>query len=296
MMKSPIVCTLFFSVLLLACGRREERAEPRTPQEMYSLVLELLQPNIEHSASETQEALLWLQRAADGGLVQAQTDLAGIYLEGGAGVKRDTQVAYSWFKRAAEQGSAEAGFFLGYILYNGLDMPRRHDEALKHWHKAANGGVSEAWYYLGRDRLLTSGSAREGADWLRRAAEGNVPKIAAQAACLLGDLYAKGKGDVEQDLAEAGKWYAQGAQAGDARAQYIFAMILMQGHPTSESKEMGMRFLRLSAGQDNMDAIAMLIKCLKNKEYSSSEQEEIVAWSQRLEKLLENKKQAKSNL
>ena len=123
--------------VLGSCGRQEStRREPQSPQEMYERVRELLQPNVEHDASDFEEAMVWLRRAAEGGVLQAQTDLGGIYLEGGkGGVKADGKEALVWFSKAADQGSMEALYYMGLILKRGMDVPQDEERALVCWRR-----------------------------------------------------------------------------------------------------------------------------------------------------------------
>ena len=271
------VCTL----LCAGCGEREKApAEPQTPQEMYARVRELLMPNVEHDSSDFEQALLWLRRAAEAGHLQAQTDLGGIYLEGGkGGVKADGREAYEWFSRAAAQGSKEALYYMGLILYTGRDMAEDKRQALLLWRQAAGGGVSEAQLRLG---LVLAGADQadavvQGVRWLTRAVQAKAPKTAAEAACALGNIYAKGRPGVPKDMAEAGRWYKIAADGGDAAAQLVYALMLIE----AENEPQGMRYLRMSAGQDNKAAIQFLIQHL----HSNGEPREAAAWEQRLNAL-----------
>lgn len=275
------------ALLGLGCGRHDETPDPQTPQEMYELVQKLLQPNSEHDASDFGQAMVWLRRAAEGGLLQAQTDLGGIYLQGGkGGVKPDGKEAYHWFERAAEQGSAEAHFYLGLILQSGLDMPKDEAKGMEHWQYAAEHGVAEAQLALGRS-MVARGEAAEGVRWLVQAASAPVPAVAAQAACALGNVYAKGRDGVPQDMAEAARWYELAARGGDASAQLVYALMLLQPEesPLAEDREQGMRFLRMAAGQDYPQAIAVLVNVLRNRVGGDEAEREAEAWSERLEML-----------
>lgn len=285
-MKPHVIAALAGVALLSGCGREEARREPQTPQEMYDEVKRLLQPNAQHDASEFAQAMVWLRRAAEGGLLQAQTDLGGIYLQGGKdGVKPDGREAYRWFSAAAEQGSRESLYYLGYILHRGMDMPRDEVRALEYWRRAGEAGVAEAQIALGRELTQRPESAPEGVQWLIRAAGSKVPKVAAQAAGALGHIYATGKCGVQPDMAEAARWYGLSARGGEASAQLVYAIMLLQGDPLPQDTKQGMVFLRLSAGQDNPQAIALLVNLLRNGQAAPTAEGEAEAWMARLEKL-----------
>ena len=282
-MLAGAVCTLLWA----GCGEQEkEPTEPQTPQEMYNRVRELLLPNAEHDASDFSQAMEWLQRAAEAGHLQAQTDLGGIYLEGGKGdVKPNGKLAYEWFSRAAAQGSKEALYYMGLILDAGLDVPADKQKALLLWHEAAEAGVAEAQLRLGLalGRAEQPEAVHQGLRWLSRAVQAKAPKTAASAACALGNIYAKGRPGTPQDMAEAARWYKIAADGGDASAQLVYALMLLGGQPIPKDEAQGMRYLRLSAGQDNAAAIRLLVQQLRE----SGNEQEAEAWEQRLTKLQE---------
>ncbi len=275
---------LIISVAFSACGDAE-KAAPSTPEAMYARAQELLKPNVAGDASDFAGAMQWLTRAAEGGWLQAQLDLAGVYLEGGKGVNADPVKAFDWFTRAAAQGSAEAEFYLGHILYNGLGRAADKPAAMAHWRKAADAGIGEAQYRLAHLMLQDSATVAEGLQLLQKAAAAPAPKLAAQAACDLGNICAKGQHGVAVDMQKAAEWYARSARAGNSRAQLVYAIMLLSGDPVEADPQQGMAMLRLSAGQDNPQAIALLINLLRNSDDAEANEEEAAAWATRLESL-----------
>lgn len=277
---APLILSVSFS----ACGDAE-KAAPFTPEAMYARAQELLKPNVEGDASDFAGALQWLTRAAEGGWQQAQLDLGGVYLEGGKGVKADPVKAFDWFTRAAAQGSAEAEFYLGHILYNGLGRPADIEAAMAHWQKAADANIGEAQYRLAHLLLQQPENRAKGLELLQKAAAAPSPKLAAQAACDLGNICAKGQHGVAADMQKAAQWYSRAARGGNARAQLVYALMLLSGDPVPADPQQGMAMLRLSAGQDNPQAIALLINLLRNSEDAAANEEEAAAWATRLESL-----------
>ena len=273
---------LILSVAFSACGDAE-KAAPSTPEAMYARAQELLKPNVDGDASDFAGAMQWLTRAAEGGLVQAQLALAGVYLEGGKGANADPVQAFDWFSRAAAQGSAEAEFYLGYILYNGLGRAADKPAAMAHWRKAADAGIGEAQYRLAHLLLQDVATVAEGLQLLQKSAAAQAPKLAAQAACDLGNICAKGQHGVAVDMQKAAEWYARAARGGNSRAQLVYAIMLLSGDPVPADPQQGMAMLRLSAGQDNPQAIALLINLLRNSDDAEANEEEAAAWATRLE-------------
>ncbi|MGN0869509.1 MAG: tetratricopeptide repeat protein [Akkermansia sp.] len=274
-------------LLLLSCGERQRQDAPRTPEEMYEQARQLLKPNAEHDASDTEGALRWLTRAAEEGYLPAQVDLAGIYLNGGkGGLPPDHAAAFRWFSAAAAQGHTASHVFLGQLCYDGRGTPRDEAAALSHWRRAAEAGLAEAQYRLGRMLAQHPEQRREGIEWLTKAARegqrGGVP----QAATALGNLYYRGAADLPADRAQAVRWYAMGASAGDPLAQWVYAELLLAGEAgTARNEEQAMTYLRLSAGQDCPQAMERLIECLRSGERADEQEAEAAAWEKRLQQL-----------
>lgn len=281
------LCTALCLCILASCDpENPTAAEPETPQAMYDRARALMQPNVEHDASDTEGAMTWLRRAAEAGHLQAQTDLAGIYLSGGRDgkVKPDYAEAFKWFTAAAEQGSKEAHLFLGMLCFDGNGTAKDESAAVAHWRVAADADIAEAQFRLGRVLARRPDSSEEGRSLLRRAVRegqrGGVP----QAATALGAIYMKGA-QVPADPQEAARWYERGAMGGDPFAQLVYAQMLLLGDPVPRDEQRGMAMLRMAAGQDYPQAIALLVNLLRNAPDAPAHEKEAEAWSKRLEKL-----------
>ena len=269
-------CMLIVPLLLLVGCQPETVEEPGDAQAMYDKAQALLQPNVENGQSDFAGAMQYLQKAAEGGLLRAQLDLGGIYFAGGQGVAADPQKAYNWFSLAAAQGSREAEVFLGILHYDGSLGKQDLEAALKHWRAAAEAGVAEGQYRLGRVLARDAASRQEGVEWLVKAS-GVVP----QAATALGNIYYQHLDEAET----AAAWYEKGALAGDPRAQHVFAEMLLLGEPVEKDSERGLAMLRMAAGQDYTPAIARLINVLRNGKAAADNEKEAAAWSARLQEL-----------
>ena len=272
--------------LLTACDRSEHSDEPRTPDEMYARVQALLKPHVEGEQSDFAGALQWLHKAAEAGHLQAQTDLGGIYLQGGKGVEPNPQEAFRWFSKAAEQGSMEALIYLGSMLCSGQGCTKDVAKAQEYLKKAAAAGLPEAQYRLGMLLLQDdSGDYPAALENLRLAASGKSLHTAAMAARALGNIYAKGHAGVAPDMQQASAWYKQAARGGDARSQLVYAIMLLAGENVPRDEEQGMALLRMAAGQDYPQAMALLINLLRNSPQADQFEAEAAAWSERLESL-----------
>jgi TPR repeat protein len=116
----------------------------------------------------------WLERAAQGGWVEAQTLLATLYLYGLAGKgggaraapgsplfarvagsatdEPDFPAAMKWARAAAEAGAAEAQALLGYILTSGPEDIRNLEEADQWYERSASAECPQG--FLGRGLAL----------------------------------------------------------------------------------------------------------------------------------------------
>lgn len=285
---------LCIALLLNACGEGDSPAVPETAAQMYEQARRLLQPGVEQNESDFAGALEWLKKAAQAGYLQAQTDLAGIYLEGGKGVQANAQEAYRWFCKAAEQGSREADVFIGALLYEGKGVAKDVTAALVHWRRAAEAGIPEAQYRLGHCLAQTEEGVQEGAEWLKKAALAGGGRAVAAAARDLGYLLIEGSHGIPANRQEAARWYALAAEGGDASSRYVYALMLMTGDSMPQDTEAGLAQLRIAAGQDYAPAIAALIRALRSGENAAASEQEAAAWSHRLEELL-NRQPADSN-
>lgn len=124
------------------------------------------------------EAVKWLRKAAEQGLVPAQYVLGRAYLFPGPGIERNAAEAVKWLRKAAERGDADAQHFLGLAYDRGLGVRTDHAEAAK-------------WYRLAAEQGHMA--AQEG----------------------LGTIYSMGGFGVPRDYAEAAKWYRRAAEQGD---------------------------------------------------------------------------------
>ena len=269
---------LLVPLLLCAC-QKEDADNPSTPQAMYDRAQALLKPNVENAESDFAGALQWLRKAAEGGLLRAQLDLGGLYYAGGHGLESDARQAYDWFTKAAAQGSKEAEVFLGMLQYEGQLGKKNVQEAMKHWRIAADAGIAEGQYRLGRLLAQADETRQEGVEWLVKASAA-VP----QAATALGNLYYK----YLEDASASAAWYEKGALAGDALAQHIFAEMLLLGEPVAKDAERGMSMLRMAAGQDYRPAMARLINILRNGKNAKENESEAAAWDARLQELMKS--------
>ncbi len=104
---------------------------------------------------DLQQAVLWLNRAAESGQVAAMTLLAWIHLKG-EGVEPNHAVAFSWYQKAAEANDIDAQCALADLYLEGGQGIEQNLKAMMQWYeRAANAGHAKAQYMLGS--LLSEG-------------------------------------------------------------------------------------------------------------------------------------------
>lgn len=123
----------------------------------------------------------------------------------------------------AEQDVAPAQIELGLLYFRGQGVPEDDGLAFRWFSRAAGLGSREAMYHLANMYAFGHGVPKEEADPDQRAAQfyfeaARRGHSGAQHA--LGILYLTGKG-VQQDRAEAQKWFGRAAAQGHAEAQRL---------------------------------------------------------------------------
>lgn len=170
------------------------------------------------------QAVYWVRQSAERGFAAAQYLLATRYLAGEV-IEQDDYQALCWLLKAGEQGNAKAMHKLGRFLADA--HPRA---AAVNYLTAAKLGVAGAQYDYaasllkdGKDAELSPGAQREVVSWCKKAAAQGV----SAAQCLLGDLYASGRG-VDADLSLACAWYQKAARQYAPQAQVALSLLQAQ--------------------------------------------------------------------
>lgn len=156
-----------------------------------------------------------LRGAALRGDVTAAYEI-GVRFAEGKGVAPNYDEAVKWLDRAAQAGVVPAIFRLGTFYEKGLAVTKDVDIARRYYVQAAERGNAKAMHNLA---VLDADGGGKGANyknaeqWFRKAADRGV----ADSQYNLGILYARGIG-VEQNLAESFKWFSLAAAQGDVDA------------------------------------------------------------------------------
>lgn len=166
----------------------------------------------------------YYRKAAEKGHVYAQIALAKLLLRETKNPEQ-TEEAIGWLEKAAETGNASALYALGNLYYSGKSVQQDLDKAESYFRLGADKDPA-CQCGLGLVKLekaQTQQEIEEAISWLVRAAE----EGGSMALYTLGTVYFYGK-KVEKDLDKAISWFQQGADQEDLRCQYMLAKALLE--------------------------------------------------------------------
>ena len=216
----------------------------------------------------------WLERAGQGGWVEAQTLLATLYLYGltGRGQKiggalfvrgmgptndePDFPEALRWSRLGAENGSAEAQALLGYILTSGPEELRNLPEADEWYAKSAKADCPQGHLGLGLSRLREAhdeAAQTAAAASLKRAADAGLPT----ALYLLGVMHERGSG-MPVSLERAAEYYKASAEKSVRSGQARWGLALLEGRGVTKNPVEGESWLRRAANAGDREAAALV--------------------------------------
>lgn len=202
--------------------------------------------------TDKSKALYWYTRAAEQGSEEAMWFLAETSLRAEDAAAPDLQEALKWYLKLVESGNAFAAQLLADYYYDGRYFAQDRQEALKWYLKAAEMGSTTAMLKLAgfyRTGELVEQDADQALAWQTKAAVifephaqyslaeyylrsfyGGINEKLAQhwqslsqgldgfeAMHILGALHA-GEMQIEQDTAEALKWYVKAAENGNEKS------------------------------------------------------------------------------
>ena len=170
-----------------------------------------------------EETARWLQAAARFGVVEGQTALGQILLDG-HGITRDRCAAARWFSIAAEAGHPPAINMLGRCHELGWGVPVDLVQAADCYRRATETGLDWGQYNFANLLLRGRGVTRD-----RKAAlalyRSATEQGHAKSMNMLGRFMEEGW-EMPRDSRAAADWYRRAAEAGDFRGQYNFASVL----------------------------------------------------------------------
>lgn len=175
-----------------------------------------------YHAETDSEKVVWYERAANLGNVEAQNNY-GNMLYSGKGVKKDMKEAFGWYRKSGELGYVWGQYNLGHMYQYGLGTPRDTTLAIMWFKKAAEQNNPNAMNALGELSRYKKDYSNA-MSWFKKAAALKY-SIANRN---IAELYLYGYG-VPVDYQEMIKWYEKAAEYGDGVAQYRLGDIYENG-------------------------------------------------------------------
>lgn len=172
-----------------------------------------------YGLNDTAKGLTYIQEAAAMGEARAMTSLGIAYLYG-QGVEQDYQQALDWLNKASTAGDMKSPRYIGLAYQNGWGTDIDFTQAAIQYQKAADKGDITSQYYLGK--LYETGQGveqdyRKAFDlYQQSAARGDI--VCLPAILALGNVYENGLG-VKKDISQALVWYNKAADLGDDGAK-----------------------------------------------------------------------------
>jgi len=216
---------------------------------------------------DKQKARQCLEKAADGGNVNAQFQLAaklgaeslqGIPAEESAAVVDDSKITitpeqHRYYKMAALQGHSESQYTLGYCHELGEGGVTQNESSASEWYqKAAAQGEPLAIQRLinlyVQEKVSPQYTAEETSWYESQAKDGG-----ANVQCQLAKRYAEGKG-AEKNLTQAFYWYKEAAEQGDHKAQNQVGVMYENGEGVEKDLAQAEKWYELAAEEDQSEA------------------------------------------
>lgn len=204
---------------------------------------------------DLQQALEWIQKAAEGENTAAMYSLGKLYLEGEV-VPPDIKRAIELFEKAALKGHDYAAYRLGRLYLSGEKSEKNVEMAMEWLEQAAGANNSYALYTLGKLFLMGVDIPKDierSIDYFKGAAEGGNEYAEFQ----LGKLYLLGE-DVPKNVEEAITWLSRCADRGNQFAQYALGKLYLCGRDVPRDREKAIPLLEAAAAQGNIYAQFLL--------------------------------------
>jgi len=210
---------------------------------------------------DLKESLMWLTKAAEGGLLDAQLALGKYYAE--YGPNRNDEEAKKWLKLAASKGSDK-----GKELLELVSSPGRKSFSKEVLASAENGSSEDqfsiAFCYLNGEGVKKD--PLEAKKWFIKVAENNSyiedtkAKAQRKLAEMLGDY-----SDMRNEE-ESIQWYRKAAESGDIYSQLKLAEILPRKNRSQKHEEDEVeRWLIQAASRGSMEGLLQLAKYYLNQ-------------------------------
>jgi TPR repeat protein len=209
-----------------------------------------------------EQAVYWIQKAAELGDVYSQFKLAMIYKNGTDSKSQNLGKAVYWLKKSAESNYAIAENELGVMYYNGTGVTQDYAKAIPLFEKAAEQGNANGQYNFGNaleNGITVDQNLNEAFKmYTMSAKKGNT-----KAQSALGMMYFQGKG-IPIDLEEAEYWFKKASEKGDPIAQSGLGLMYETGTGLDKNVELAFSLYQDAAEKGDAQALNNLAKFYEN--------------------------------
>ena len=196
------------------------------------------------AANRLADAVKEYSLADQGGYPMAASNLAVLYDEG-RGVPQDFQRAASLFRKAADKGVSPAFYGLGYHYELGQGVPQDWGEAAKWYQKAGDNGNADGYAAIANHYGMSNPpNYAEAAKWSQKAVQGG----SACGSLQLGWHYLNGAG-INKDPVVAKRYYEVAAKQGLPNAMYRLGLMYRSGEGVSPDPGIAAQWLYQAAKQ-----------------------------------------------
>ena len=204
-----------------------------------------------------QQALRWLQKAADKGDPQALYMIGDIHLNGIEGiVASQPQEAVKCFKLAAEKQDADSLVALGDCYLNGWGLEANQQLAFEQYKKAAELHSHKAYLPMGTCYHFGYGVKQDYLSAIRWYKKAVSESNSVEALNYIGLIYDTGGCGVVQDKVQAKEYYKQAAEQGFAAAQYNYGITVIEDCGDSDYMfQKGFEWVKKAAEQNFPGAV-----------------------------------------
>ncbi len=205
----------------------------------------------------------YLPHAKEGNAL-AQYNLATLYFFA-QGMEKNTPEAIAWYEKSAAQNFPKALYALGQIYLSGDGVPTEKEKG-KNFHVAgAELGYPPSQFALALTYIIESSDLElnfiEGLKWMRLAADGGY----SEAQYYLGAIYNLGE-KVPQDMDKARHWYQKSAKQYNRSALLQLGYIYIYANGVERDLDKGYGLIKQSADLGNSDAFMALADLHGTKE------------------------------
>jgi hypothetical protein len=192
----------------------------------------------------------------------------------------DTDTPIDEIRVRADRGNAEAVRVLGLCYLNGIQVGLDYGVAFSCFERAVALGSDRAKLNLGKRYLRGEGTSPDSTIGLKLLVECSEAGFA-EAARELGEFHASGRFGLEENMAEAARWYRRAAEQGDAKAQFQLACQLFYGDGVEQRQDEAVEWYRRAAEQEHAEAQWRLAECYEVGWGVDSDEEQARAWFER---------------